>query len=461
MSPEARRLHRAAIGVYVLATVRDAALPLIFIVVISIFRGGLDAGSLVQGAIFGAIGTAGAAIMGWWRWDATRWWVDENGIHKRTRMFTTKQTDIPWGRIQALDLQQGPVQRYFGVQAVHVQTGGGGADGEIVLEAIWEKELDGLRELVAARGGVVSAPAAEARRLSPRSLLVAALTAGQIGVLLPVLAGGAQLAHNVLGDEAERDAIRLIPGSVGGWLLALAILLAAAWLLSFGGAVVAFAGFAISRDGARLRIRRGLLERREATIPVDRVRAVIVVEGLLRRPFGLASLRMEVIGHAEEPAAAQTLFPLLRRAEVRGFLDELLPELADDLDGLEHVPQRALRRYVLPPALIALAVGAAAWPLIGPWGLLAAPLAAAHGLARFRAAGWRLGDGRLAVRTLQLARTTVLAPAPRRESLALAQSIFQRRGRLADVEVAFGKNTTARVHHLDETTARDLFGALA
>ena len=462
MSPEARRLHRAAVGVYVLKTLRDAALPLVIVVLLSLFRGGFDAGGLIRGAIYGAIGVAAAAAAGLWRWNTTRWWVDDRGIHKRSGLFTTKQTDIPWSRMQALDLQQGIVQRWFGVHSVHVQTGGGGAEGEIVLEAIWDEELQGLRDLFAARGGSVGAvPDAGARRLSPGALVLAALTAGQLGVILPVLAATAQFAQTVLGDEAEEDAVRLIPDTGGEILLAAAVLLGAAWLLSVAGALVAFAGFRITRDGARLRVRRGLFEHREATIPVDRICAVVVVEGLLRRPLGLAALRMEVIGHAKEPAAAQALFPLLRRAEVGAFLEQLLPELADDIDRLQVLPRRALRRYVLPPAVLALVVAAGAWPFIGPWGMLAVPPAALYGLARFRAAGWRLADGRLVVRSLMLARTTILAPAGLRESVTLGQTVLQRRGRLADLAVTFGKRTKARVHHLDAAAARAAFDRFA
>jgi putative membrane protein len=456
MSPHERRLHRAAIGVYVLNTVRDAALPLVIVVVLSVFRGGLDVGSLLNGLLYGAIGVAVAALAGWWRWDTTRWFVDDYGIHKRTGLFTTKQTDIPFARIQALDLEQGPVQRLLGVFAVHVQTAGGGKGGEIVLEAIHDDELAGLRELV----GAPEPRPLEQRRLSGRSLLTAALTAGQLGVILPALAGAVQLSQNVLGDEAGRDAVRLIPHSAHEWVLAGAVLLVAAWLLSVGGALVAFSGFTVARDRDRLRIRRGLLERRETTIPVERIRALVVVEGLLRRPLRLAALRMEVIGHATEPAAAQTLFPLLRRAEVPAFLAELLPELADDVDGLAPLPRRALRRYVLPPALLALVAGAAAWPLTHFGALIALP-AAAYGLLRFREAGWRLHDGRLAVRHLLIARTTVLAPARRRESVTLAQNAFQRRAALADLIVEFGKRTTAHVHHLDAAAAREAFDTLA
>ena len=256
---------------------------------------------------------------------------------------------MPLTRIQSLDLEQGPVQRLFGVHAVHVQTGGGGAKGEIVLEAVGEDDVRELRSLLADHR---PAPVAEAqgpeRRLARSRLLVAALTAGQLGVILPAVAGFFQLVQQSLDED---DAVRLLPHTVMAAVAAVVALLVAAWLLSVLGSVIAFAGFTVTRDGDRLRIRRGLLARREATVPVERVRAVEVVENVLRLPFGFAALRMEVIGHAKEATAAQSLFPLLRRDEVRGFLDELLPELADDLDGLERPPARAARRYVLPPAV--------------------------------------------------------------------------------------------------------------
>jgi putative membrane protein len=459
-----RRLHRAAIAVYVFKTVRDAALPLLIIVLVSAFGGGFDSAGLLKGALYGLVGTAIAAVTGWWRWDTTRWWVTADGIHKRSGLLNTKQTDIPLARVQALDVEQGPIQRWFGVYSVHVQTAGGGAQGEIVLEAIPGWELDALRAMVG--GAAVPMPVdgapSRSRRLTRADLVVGALTAGQIGVIVPLLAGAAQLGQNFVGDQAESDAVRLIPHTAMAWFAAGAILLAAAWVLSILGALIGFAGFVVSRDGDRLRIRRGLLEQREATIPVDRIRAVTVVEGVLRRPLRLAALRMEVIGHAKEPAVAQALFPLLRRAEVRPFLDELLPELADDVDGLSALPGRALRRYALPPALLLLVLGAAAWPLVGPYGLLAALPGAAYGVARFRDAGWRLaGDGRLAVRTLRVARTTVLAPAERRESHAQSQNLLQRRGDLADLHVAFGRRTTAHVHHMDAGAARDAFVTLS
>jgi putative membrane protein len=457
---EPRRLHRSGIAVYAVNTLREAALPLIVLVVISGLGGGLDERALLRGLTFAVLGIIASTALGYWRWWTTTWWVTPEAIHHKTGLIGLKETDVPLTRIQSLDLEQGPVQRLFGVYAAHVQTGGGGAKGEIVLAAVGDDDLRDLRALIADRR---PAPVAEAagpeRRLERRMLLVAALTAGQLGVILPAVAGFFQLVQSSLDED---DAVRLIPHTVGTAVLAAAGLLVVAWLLSVIGSVVAFASFTVTREGDRLRIRRGLLARREATVPVERVRAVEVVEGVLRLPFRLAALRMEVIGHAKEQAAAQALFPLLRRDEVRPFLDDLLPELADDLDGLEPPPPRAARRYALPPAALGLAVSIVVWVVTpaGAWALPLAALLAAYGLARFRAAGWRLRDGRLAVRTLRLARTTVFGPAALRESHELAQNLFQRRGRLADVVVAFGKRTSARVRHLEVETAGALFNRL-
>ena len=468
MSSEAQRLHPAAIGVLALGALRDAAVPIVVLLFAAVAGSGLDTAALQRGAFYLVIGVAGASLMGFVRWRSTSYAVDERGVHWQSGVVRKQSTTVPLSRIQGLDTVAGPVQRLFGVVAVNVQTAGGGAKGEIVLEALGPEEVERLREAVRARRPEVADAAPEGtlpeRRLSRRDGLVAALTAGQLGVILPVLAAASQLLTQVFGDGRDvEEATRLVPDSVGDWELAVAGLLVLAWGLSVAGSLVAFAGFTVTRDGERLRIRRGLLQRTEAAVPVRRVHGVRVVEGLLRRPFGLCALRVEVAGYAAEASAARTLFPLLRRADVEPFLAELLPELADDPSGLDRPPQRAARRYVLPGALAGAVLGGAAcliFPAIAPWPLLAAPLLALDGWLDYRAAGWRLHDGRLAMSSRRLAWSTLLAPAARLQQHEIAQNPFQRRAGLADLAVAVGKGGHARVRHLDEPVAAELWERL-
>ena len=456
---EPRRLHRAAIFVYSADALRNAAFPLIVIVGMSVLGGGFDGRDLMRAAIYGGIGVTVSALMGYLRWTSTTYRIGAEAIHHHTGIVREKDTVVPLARIEALDVHQGPLQRAFGVFAVDVQTGAAAKGGEIALPALTPAAVDELRAARPQAGAAVDAPAGPQRRISGRELAFAALTAGQLAVILPVLAGAGQAASQVVEDERGEQAVRLIPHSVTALIVGAVALLVAAWLLSTLGAIVTFGGFTVTRDGDRLRIRRGLVSRSEAMVPVGRVRAVRVVEGLLRRPFGLATLTVEVTGYAEEASAARTLFPLVRVREVPAFLAEFLPEMADEVTGLERPPTRAARRYALVPALVGVAVAVTAWFAIGPFALLAL-LFGLYGLARWRSAGWRLRDGRLAVRSLVIARTTVLAPARFRESHTVSQNVFQRRARLADLSVAFGKGTTAQIRHLDEGAARSAWAAL-
>ena len=87
-------------------------------------------------------------------------------------MVSPDDTSIPLGRIQAIDAIQGPIQRLFGVQALHVQTAGGGSEGEIVLRAVAHGEARRLRA-VAGLPDPVEVDLPE-WRLRPGPLLLAA-----------------------------------------------------------------------------------------------------------------------------------------------------------------------------------------------------------------------------------------------------------------------------------------------
>jgi putative membrane protein len=447
-----RSLHWAAAVAGALERLKDLAVP----IVLGVLVGGGTRGP-ANALVFGAIGVGLALVLGVAQWSSERYWVDEHGLHHRTGILRRQETTIPRDRVQGIDTVRGPVQRVFGLVELNVQAAGGGRAPEVRLRAVTPQAADELR---AALGLGQERPPQAMRRLGTRELLVTALTAGQLGVLLPILAAASQLADDVAGQ----DAARLVPHDAAGLMALAAAVVALAWLLSTLGAIVAFAGFTVERDGDRLRVRRGLLQRREASIPVSRIEAVRVVESPLRQPFGLAEVRLESAGYAREQRAARTLFPLVARDAVPALLGELLPERLGPLDRLQGAPARARRRYVLPPLAVALALAGVAVVIAGAPGLAAGLLvvpAASLGLARHRAAGWRLEGDRVTMRARRIARVTLLADARRLVRLTRRDTSLTRRARLATFGVAVASGTRMRVAHLDAAAADGLLARLA
>ena len=459
-----RKLHPAAIGAEALDALRAGLVPIVVLALV----GGGGLGRLALFALAGLVISVVGAYASW----STSWWSAEgDAIRHRSGVLSERIVTVPFDRVQAIDTVRGPAQRLFGAVELHVQTAGGGARGEIVLKAVSPGEAEELRELVRAAPSV-PVEALPSWRLGGSRLLVAALTSGSLGVLVPVVAGASQVLDDVLGAE---DAQALVPDTAREALVAAAAVLGVAWLLSMLGTLVAFAGFSATREGDRLRIRRGIVERREASVPIARIGAIRIVESPLREPFGLAQVRIESAGYAKEPATAQALLPLVRRSEIEATLATLLPEFgggdpgagtaaAGATSALARPPARSLRRFLLPPiaaAGVAAAVLAAVGGAPGLAGLVLPLLAAFYGVAAYRTAGWGLDGDRLVLRRRGLQRTTLVADARRLPEVFARVSPLQRRAELATPGVAVSSGRRLAVPHLESETADELLGRLS
>lgn len=454
-----RRLHRAGIVVAALSSLREILIVIVLGIVVRAGSGGTSASAL----LFTVGGAVLAIVLGSVRWMSEWYEVDGGALRHRHGVISPDETAIPLPRIQALDVTQGPVQRLFGVYELHVQTAGGGAHGEIVLRALGDADVHELRTAV----GLPDPVAADLPewRLSRGGLIVTALTAPQFGVVLPLVGGLIAALDNLLFSAVNTGLLDRVPTNLGGIAVVVVAIGGVAWLISFAGAFVAFAGFSVVRDGERLRVRRGLLRRRVATVPLGRVHAVDVVEGALRRPFGLAGVRVEVTGYRAEGSAAQTLFPAVKVSDVDGLLERFVPHLAGVLGPLEPPPARARRRYALPSVVAGVVVGGVAtvaWSPLWPALAVLAALGLVDGLSRYRLAGWRLTGDSIALRQRLLSpgHRTLIARTARLQEHTLAQSPFQRRARLATLSLRVGTGRRGGVEHLEHATAARLFEVL-
>jgi len=449
-----RRLHHGAV---VVDGLRSTMQLFAGVVIVAVVRGTPPGLAFLLALLSIAAGLG----LGYARWRKTTYWLQDAALHFRSGIFTPDEKIVPRARVQAVDTATGPLQRLFGVVEVRVQVPGASDADEIVLAAVTHEEAARLRLALGQ-----PAPAAPAERvvLGMRGLLLAALTGPQISVAISAVAGLYALLHNVVDIERDGEGLLSRLDSPGTIALAVAALLVAAYVLSFLGAIVLFAGFVVERDDRVLRIRSGLLARRAISIPLERIDGVVIVEGLARGPFGLAALRLESAAHGGEKAAGRTLLPLVRGHEAESVIARLVPALALEPGQLERPPRRSLRRFVFGPALAgglagataALFVASAAWPAIP----LLALAGALTGLRAHRACGTRLAGDVVVVREARLARRTLLARRRRLQEHSLSHTPLQARAALRDLRITVGSGGEGRARHLEQATAEALFSAL-
>ena len=491
-----RRQHPALIFLGAIRQVRGLAVPLVILLFTGGGRG--EAPFLVIGGILAVVGLVVQGLA-WWQF---RYEVTGGELRVFSGLLSKRERFVPLERIQAVDLSETPLQRLFGVVGLRIETAAGGSTGsDVALEALSKGEAERLRARLAhARqvsiptDGQPLVPAGEIgptpvprtgtvttghllRRIGTAELLVAGATSGRVGPALAVFSFAFQLVDDVLPESFwERIAMGAPGWTLRGLITIVLVVAVGAWLLAIGSTALTFGGFELRRDGDRLLVAYGLLDRRRRTIPVARIQAVGISEGLLRRPFGLAAVRFESAGYGKDTAESGVLFPLLRRSEVPALLEAACPAFATSLDPsvLQPLPSRAAPRYVLAGVWslvgltgVALAIAAALPALRWWWGLLplaATPLGALTGLMGYRAAGWTIDmEERLVIRGGGVDRVTSIVPRRRLQRRSVEQGLLQRRAGLASFAASVasgGAGGRLRIEHLDADVADRLLFAL-
>ncbi len=225
-------------------------------------------------------------------------------------------------------------------------------------------------------------------------------------------------------------------------------LLFLAWLLSLLGTIIRFAGFRMIRDDKKIKISRGLFEKQQVTIPLNKIQSIKLIESVLRQPLGMLSVQVVSVSNIDAKSEGSMIAPLLPRSQLTRFMEEFLPEFTLPLQ-VQRLPGRAQTRYYLVNILPALAIAALSAIFI-PWGFLVfilVPLAAWLGKKQYQNAGWQVGGRSLILRKRRLARVTTIIHRKRIQSLSVSRNFFQERKRLNTLTIAFasGMNNGARV----------------
>jgi putative membrane protein len=456
-----RRLHPAAIAVWASGVVGGLLLPIAFFLLV-----GGRASSIGFATVAGSLALVGSAV----RWSRFWYRLDDRALHLRGGLLQRWERTIQLPRIQSVDVVQKLTHRAFGVVELRIEVVGGQST-EAPLVALPPVEATRLRALLASdlaeEGGASEAPLV---RMRPRDLLVAGLTGGRVAVVAALAGWAFQLVpegtlvvnlDRLAGtDRSDLETVLLIAG----------VLLAASVLISLATTVVVYWGFTAHRKDDRLVITRGLLQTRRSVIPLPRIQAIRIEENLIRRVFGLASMRVLTAGYGPDTrkdSGDQQQASMLVPVAVRERSLEVAEAVLGSSDlwgaGLRPAPTRALVRRLVFAAIVGVA--ALALGLALPDGARIAtfpvlPLAIGLGYLSWRALGHAVVARHVVARSGALQRRTTVAARANVQHLILHRSPTQRPFGLASLTLAIPR-ATASVIDVDEEVAEERFDELA
>ncbi|EMA63323.1 PH domain-containing protein [Halorubrum lipolyticum] len=386
--------------------------------------------------------------------------LTEDTLDISSGVISRREREIPYRRIQNVDVSRSVIQRAIGVAAVDLETAGGSStEGSIRFvspdeatriqrEVQRRKSADsgagaGRESTDRAGGGAGAGPDAvgpaeeELFAISPGELaLVGALSFdGRLIGLLAFLSSGSIPVLSSFVPEASAVALTAtaIVG-VGGLFLV-------SWMLGAGVAFTNYYGFRLSRAGDELRYERGLFRRYSGSIPTEKVQALRFTDNPAKRALGYASLSIETAGYAPGQGGEQG-----SQAAVPIAATDRVYRLAREVEAFgdprfSRPPKRIRWRYafryaVVVGILVAAAFGVdwylgAGLPWYAPAALLVAVPPAAH--LKWKHRGYWLGEDHLLTRNGFWSRTVTVVPYYRIQNVIDTRTVFQRRWDVATI----------------------------
>ncbi|MGA8047271.1 MAG: PH domain-containing protein [Dermatophilaceae bacterium] len=323
-------------------------------------------------AVLAFLGLVALVVLyGWLSWRVARFRIGERTLEYRWGLLFKQHRQVRYDRIQAVDISRPLLARLFGVSKVVVQSAGG-SDSHVELAYLTQSRAlevrDSVLSLVDAeeRGHGDALPGGTSERDDPTS---PASPASSMPSPTPAGAGGeatgaypsSRLEGELRGRVAPtrgRQVLRTMPVPLGRVVLSLVYhpttvfvliavpaTLAAAILGTAGvlpvlfailfGAVIPHArrfltdaNFSVDVETDRLRITHGLTDQRSNTVPLARIQAVEISQGVFWRWPDWWRVKVTIAGVVGENTESQTTaFPVGTEDEVLDLASVMLPGL--------------------------------------------------------------------------------------------------------------------------------------
>ena len=336
---EPKRLHPIAILLNIFKSIKDLIVPIVFFTVLP----GGDTGfsGSIRGLIFGGICliVIAIAVIGWLRFTYR---VEDGELKIESGVFVRKNRYIRFERIHSVDVSEGIIQRLFGLVKINIETAGG-SKAEAVLSAIRKEEAERLSEhlLEAKRNKNVIEREINDKQIDHEiptvmykqtflELLLMSATSGAVGVVLSGMVAFVSQFDEMIPFERlfgqSKEMLELGTFILISLAIAGVFLVYVAAILSM---MLKYAHFTVEKKEDELVISRGLLEKRQLTIPLKKIQGIRILENVVRQPLGYATVYLEYAGGSvtEKDSLSVMLFPFVKKKGIQEKLELLIPGL--------------------------------------------------------------------------------------------------------------------------------------
>ena len=427
-------------------------------------------------------------ILAFLSWKNTFYYIENDVLFYQKGFLSRSKQGISIDKITTINENQELIERIFRLSTFKVDAGSvtkgneikltiSKNEAEILKEELGKSRINTKSEAVPAgdNGKDDDQPVRPEYHISIEELIIYAIASNSFFAgLIFVLA-----VWQFVGDiPFVKD---LIEGLAGGWvdqhldsavkglsvpdiitavLLILFAYIFFSFVISIVIAVVKYYDFKVSRQGDKIEITYGLLEKKQYHLSADKITALYFKHGLIGQFCKIGELKIESIGYGDEKGEAAILYPVIKDHKRVEVINTLLPEYAFE-DAVCKPPKRALKSFLIKytgiPLVIAMILsftvpyGAFSW--------IAVVLLCITGFVSYKKTRISRTEDLFVLMGGVLGKWTTVIQSSHIQAINSRQSFFQKRSGLIHLEYSYQSNNFGKkvgVQFLDQKEVAEM-----
>jgi len=422
------------------------------------------------------------------KWYNTLFYLNDNMLVFKAGLFSKSKQEIPFDKINTVDIGQNLLYRVLNTCAVKIDSGSTalkGADFKIVVKY---KLAEKLREdILNTKADYIENEEIKeenfesevSKTITFKEILIYGLTKGKLG-----WAFGAYFAiQNFLGQIEEFiktpfmknlvntvniDSLELKSASIV-ILIVISVFILGYILITLLFVIVEYVRlykFSIMVRNKNLNIRYGLISKKEYSFPIEKVHAIRVKQKILQQLLGVYTIEVVTIGYGDEKAEKAILYPIANKRFMDEFLGKLLPEMYFKGE-IRKPPKSSFRRFIFKRTIIAVVILIPLYfvfktvPSAFKIEVISIVILINGFLGYLNYKNTTIGVSEKTIRASSgsLTKTTTLIKQSSVQAISKAQNPFQRKGKVCDYKIDIYSNTfgeVVKVRHMDESIIESL-----
>ncbi|PRR82623.1 PH domain-containing protein [Clostridium vincentii] len=409
------------------------------------------------------------------KWYKNLYCIHDNVIMIKEGIIFIKRKEIPFNKIQTVDISQGIKHRIFGLAQVKVDTGNSSLKKEELSFLLKKIEAENLKENIFNTNNrntqTLSSDEVKVEneesyktdkhivqakefKVSTRELILSAITSNAVFTGVLFLASAFPFIDDYLKDFLDNTFSKasffieninfdeMSVGSIVLWIiLILVICIVVSLIIAIITTIIKFHGFSVKRENDNLIINYGLLEKKNYIMPIKKISAIYLKQNIIKQMFKFRAIHIETVGYGNEKGESSILYPLTIGSKYSELIQGLLPEYKFD-EMMTKVPKRALGRFLSMKFIVTFIISIVL-TINFKYGyicFLSVPFFTLLGYLQYKNSAIGKSSDLLCISNNSFTKVTSIIPINKIQSIVTENNYFQKRKMLFNLEVSIQGN---------------------